>query len=134
VKFTEQDLCNADALRDAIMLIDPEYFAKARIVFKRSVWAESFRLIRERDQRSQDDIDAIILGLPSDPFWSQNIRSPDALRGRTKSGNADKFLTVLSSIKRGRNGKPRTDRNNATADLATFERIGRDFGVTREDP
>jgi len=43
-------------------------------------WANEFRLIRERDKRSKDDIYAILAWMLGDEFWSGQIRSPQKLR------------------------------------------------------
>ena len=43
-------------------------------------WANEFRLIRERDKRSKDDIYAILAWMLEDEFWSGQIRSPQKLR------------------------------------------------------
>jgi len=43
-------------------------------------WANEFRLIRERDKRSKNDIYAILAWMLGDEFWSGQIRSPQKLR------------------------------------------------------
>ena len=43
-------------------------------------WANEFRLIRERDKRSKNDIYAILAWMLGDEFWAGQIRSPQKLR------------------------------------------------------
>lgn len=95
-RFIEQDEKNAQALLESIRKSDPQYVEKAKPDLVK--WAEEFRLIREQDGRSQEDIDRLLRTLHLETFWAKNIRSPKALRGETKSG-ADKFLTVLDAVR-----------------------------------
>lgn len=62
-------------------------------------WAKDFELILRIDKRELKDITKILdrLSLNDDWFWTKQIRSPGALRGKTKAG-ADRFVQILSSI------------------------------------
>jgi hypothetical protein len=45
-------------------------------------WAESIRLMRERDKRTHEDILDLLDRVQGDPFWRVNILSPDKLRAK----------------------------------------------------
>lgn len=60
-------------------------------------WADTFRLIHERDKREWTEIGEMILYATQDDFWKANILSPDKLR---------KHFDLLEA-QRERNSKPR---------------------------
>jgi len=107
------DYEHAELLRAQIDLVDPGYLDRATTKYDRERWANEFRLIRAADKRAVEDIRFIIEHFiehgDAQFSWRDNIRSPGALRGRTRSGR-DKFLTILSQLKNeGRNGKRTRD-------------------------
>lgn len=111
-RYSLVDLDNARLLRDQILILDPDYASKVKGGFDIDKWADEFRLIRERDNRSQEDIDTILNGFARQEFWSINIRSPGALRGTLRDGS-DRFMRILASIKKLKhgthNGQSQTD-------------------------
>lgn len=116
-KWTKRDMENATRLRDQILAIDPLYVHGAKdgtVALEK--WADEFRLIRERDNRSQEDISFVLSHFPDDDFWSKNIRSPGALRGLTQTSRKDKFLTILASVKQSvrKNEQQHNDNRNGT--------------------
>lgn len=56
--------------------IKPTLLEKA----KPHAWTNSMRLMIERDNRTESEITEIIDSLKKDPFWINNIQSPDNLR------------------------------------------------------
>ena len=66
----------AERLREKILANK----ADARVPADLSRWAETMRLIVERDKRTEARIEAVIDWAGQDPFWSGNILSADALR------------------------------------------------------
>jgi len=45
-------------------------------------WANSVRLMREQDGRTDDDIRGLFQRVQADDFWRVNILSPDKLRAK----------------------------------------------------
>jgi len=101
---SETDKRLSRSLYEAIKKIDPQYFTNG-VLKALPKWPDVFRKIREVDGRDVKDIETIIAGLERDEFWSKNLRSPEALRGMTKSSGADKFQKVLSDVKESTSDK-----------------------------
>lgn len=120
------DIQNATRLMDAVNAIEPGYTKKARVNFDR--WSNEFRLIRQQDHRPQADVVFVIENFPRHEFWSRNIRSPGALRGRTGSG-ADKFLKILADLKTKPGGTNGRAKNNAMPDPDSSRAVLAHFGV-----
>jgi hypothetical protein len=100
------DMERAQRLKAAINAIDPSYFTPARE--KRhhiEKWANTFRMIRKIDERSDADIECILNNITKRGFWSDQVKSPESMRGDTNSGK-DRFLEILREC-RG-NEKPAT--------------------------
>lgn len=79
--FSEDDLQTAKFISEKIKLLDPK--AKAP---KLENWANTIRLMREVDGRSDEEIRDVFAWANRNSFWSVNILSPDKLR--------DKFQTL----------------------------------------
>ncbi|WP_200411945.1 hypothetical protein [Virgibacillus salexigens] len=58
-------------------------------------WASDIRLMRERDNRTEDQIEYLIKWTQSHDFWQANILSPSKLR--------EKFDTLIMQVKQERN-------------------------------
>ena len=54
-------------------------------------WAETIRLMRERDKRRPEDIRAVFQWAHNDNFWRTNIRSPEKLRKQFDQLNAKRL-------------------------------------------
>ncbi|PHF94223.1 hypothetical protein [Bacillus wiedmannii] len=74
-KFSTSDLENAKLLFELMLLNNPS--AKEPNLEK---WANDFRLMREKDKRTDEQIKYIINWTQKDDFWSTNILSPAKLR------------------------------------------------------
>ncbi|PEQ01530.1 hypothetical protein CN587_25230 [Bacillus wiedmannii] len=74
-KFSTSDLENAKLLFELMLQNNPS--AKEPNFDK---WADDFRLIRERDNRTDEAIKYLINWTQKDDFWSTNILSPAKLR------------------------------------------------------
>ena len=76
-------------------------------------WANTIRLIRERDNRTHKEIQDVFLWANNDPFWKINIRSPDKLR---------KQFTVLEDNKKNEGNYETHRKNNQQAKNNSLER------------
>lgn len=74
-KFSTSDLENAKLLFELMLLNNPS--AKEPNFDK---WANDFRLMREKDDRTDEQIKYLINWTQKDDFWSTNILSPAKLR------------------------------------------------------
>lgn len=74
-KFSTSDLENAKLLFELMLLNNPS--AKEPNLEK---WANDFRLMREKDNRTDEAIKYLINWTQKDDFWSTNILSPAKLR------------------------------------------------------
>lgn len=74
-KFSTSDLENAKLLFELMLLNNPS--AKEPNLEK---WANDFRLMREKDSRTDEQIKYLINWTQKDDFWSTNILSPAKLR------------------------------------------------------
>lgn len=74
-KFSTSDMENAKLLFELMLLNNPS--AKEPNLEK---WANDFRLMRERDNRTDEAIKYLINWTQKDDFWSTNILSPAKLR------------------------------------------------------
>lgn len=86
-KFSTSDLENAKLLFELMLLNNPS--AKEPNFDK---WANDFRLMRERDNRTDEAIKYLINWTQKDDFWSTNILSPAKLRKQ--------FDTLVVKIKK----------------------------------
>lgn len=75
VKFTAEDMDNARYLFDLIQRNNPD--AKEPSFDK---WADVFRLMREKDGRTDDALKYVIDWSQANEFWRNNILSPSKLR------------------------------------------------------
>lgn len=78
LKFTDEDMELVKELETLIKDVDPKHkFGGGQ---RKEKWANSFRLMRERDGRSLEDIRAIMDFAFRDSFWSAVIQSAESLR------------------------------------------------------
>lgn len=92
-KFTEKDLATAMRMFHYIQLVSPK--SKTPNFEK---WADDIRLMRERDNYTEDEIVSVFLFANNDSFWRSNILSTAKLR--------DKFPALHAKMKaREENGK-----------------------------
>lgn len=89
VSFSETDLELATLLRDKILSNIPT-FKEPNL----PMWAKEVRLMRERDNRTEEQIRYMINWCQKDHFWQANILSTRKLR--------DKFDTMVAQVKRGK--------------------------------
>lgn len=82
-----------------------------------NVWANDIRLMRERDNRSRQEIMQLFLWANSDTFWQSNILSPSALRRQW-----DKLWLQSKPKNGGTNGKSRQPSKPSLAERATNAR------------
>lgn len=78
LKFTEEDMKLVEELDTYILNVDSNHkFSGGQ---RKEKWANTFRLIREQDKRTVEDIRAVMkLGF-DDSFWSTVIQSADGFR------------------------------------------------------
>lgn len=74
-RFADSDLQTAEFIWNLIQDMQPD-----RRQPKLDKWADSVRLMRERDNRTDDQIRELFTWCNRDPFWKTNILSPDKLR------------------------------------------------------
>ncbi|MCO4849683.1 Replication protein O [Bacillus vallismortis] len=98
LKYEICDMENAEYLFKEIKNNNPD--AKKPNLEK---WANEFRLIRERDKRTDDQIKYLIKWTQQDDFWKANILSPSSLRK-----HYDKLVVKIKSIK----GKEQTKKRS----------------------
>jgi hypothetical protein len=98
-KFSTSDLENAQLLFKLMLQNNPS--AKEPNFDK---WADDFRLMRERDNRTDEAIKYLIKWTQKDDFWSTNILSPTKLRKQ--------FDTLVVKIKKEKGkGQSKTIKN-----------------------
>ncbi|MCY8083251.1 Replication protein O [Bacillus inaquosorum] len=98
LKYEICDMENAEYLFKEIKNNNPD--AKKPNLEK---WANEFRLIRERDKRTDDQIKYLIKWTQQDDFWKANILSPSSLRK-----HYDKLVVKIKSTK----GKEQTKKRS----------------------
>ncbi|WP_020208263.1 hypothetical protein [Gilvimarinus chinensis] len=74
-KYSDWDFETAEYFYQTILTVQPD-LKKPNL----ESWADSVRLMRERDNRSPDDIRAVWSFARADSFWQQNILSAGKLR------------------------------------------------------
>ncbi|AEB62440.1 Replication protein O [Bacillus subtilis] len=98
LKYEICDMENAEFLFEEILKNNPD--AKKPNLEK---WANEFRLIRERDKRTDQQIKYLIKWTQQDDFWKANILSPSSLRK-----HYDKLVVKIKSVK----GKEQTKKRS----------------------
>ncbi len=74
-KYSPDDLKAAEWIYSKLLIVNPEH-KKPNM----DSWANTIRLMRERDNRTHEDICKVFAWANSDSFWSANILSPSKLR------------------------------------------------------
>src|SRR5690625_5198133 len=74
-KFSDDDMVTAEYFYSSILKVQPDY-KKPNL----NRWANTVRLMRERDNRTLSDICAVWAFARQDVFWQQNILSAEKLR------------------------------------------------------
>ena len=74
-KFSDDDMVTAEYFYSSILKVQPDY-KKPNL----NRWANTVRLMRERDNRTLSDICAVWTFARQDVFWQQNILSAEKLR------------------------------------------------------
>lgn len=78
LKFTDEDMKLVKELEALIKDVDPKHkFSEGQ---RKEKWANTFRLMRERENRTLNDIRAVMDFAFHDSFWSTVIQSADSLR------------------------------------------------------
>jgi N-acetylneuraminic acid mutarotase len=67
-------------------------------------WANTIRLMREGDKRTDEEIRAVFTWANQDGFWKSNILSPDKLREKWQTLNLK-----MKGSRNGHDGKPKHD-------------------------
>lgn len=75
-KYSDEHLRLAEKLRNNLINDFPSEMKRVNI----EKWADTFRLIEERDQQTIAAIDYVLEWLPTNSFWFGNIRSASKLR------------------------------------------------------
>lgn len=75
-KYSNEHLRLAIKLRDNLIVDFPNEAKKAKV----ETWANEIRLLEEKDNETIQGIDYVLDWLPSNDFWSGNIRSASKLR------------------------------------------------------
>ncbi|WP_142960096.1 phage replisome organizer N-terminal domain-containing protein [Enterococcus faecalis] len=75
-KYSDEHLRLAEKLKNNLINDFPSEMKRVNI----EKWAETFRLIEERDQQTIAAIDYVLDWLPTNSFWFGNIRSASKLR------------------------------------------------------
>lgn len=89
-KYSDEHLRLAQLLQDNLINDFPKEMDKVKI----DKWADDIRLIEERDSITPEQIEYVIRWLPSNTFWSTNVRSPKKLR--------EQFERLVAEIKKER--------------------------------
>ena len=76
-RFTDADLQTAEFILNRILDMQPN-----RKKPDLNKWADTIRLMRERDGRTDSEIRDLFTWCNQDPFWNTNILSPDKLRSK----------------------------------------------------
>lgn len=77
-KYSDEHLRLAEKLRNNLINDFPSEMKRVNI----EKWADTFRLIEERDQQTIAAIDYVLDWLPTNSFWFGNIRSASKLRAQ----------------------------------------------------
>lgn len=77
-KYSDEHLRLAEKLKNNLINDFPSEMKRANI----EKWADTFRLIEERDQQTIAAIDYVLDWLPTNSFWFGNIRSASKLRAQ----------------------------------------------------
>jgi len=77
-KYSDEHLRLAEKLKNNLINDFPSEMKKVKI----EKWADTFRLIEERDQQTIAAIDYVLDWLPTNSFWFGNIRSASKLRAQ----------------------------------------------------
>ncbi len=75
LRFDEEDRAVAEWMLDLIRKLNPAH-KKPNL----DRWANTIRLMRERDGKTPEDIRAVFAWANADSFWQSNILSPEKLR------------------------------------------------------
>lgn len=79
-------------------------------------WANTIRLMRERDKHSRREIAEVFSWANNDPFWSVNILSPESLRSK---------FPRLSAKKDSQNENPTGSGNSSSGDGGDRSTVGK---------
>lgn len=80
-KYTDEDMFLVGCLKGGLETINPNLSVLRRMTPEREkAWANSFRLIREQEKRTCQEIKDMITLVAKDEFWRKVILSPDNLR------------------------------------------------------
>jgi hypothetical protein len=110
-KFTNDDMTLAKFIFKRIQ----DFNAKEKIPdFEK--WANTIRLMRERDERTHKEIQDVFVWANTNPFWQPNIRSPDKLRKQ--------FTRLEDIIKQERNNGSH-QQNNKPSKIQELEAANR---------
>ena len=100
-KYSDEHLRLAEKLKNNLINDFPSEMKRANI----EKWADTFRLIEERDQQTIAAIDYVLDWLPTNSFWFGNIRSASKLRTQFEKLKFE----IKSEIKRGQRQNVRVE-------------------------
>lgn len=107
-----------------------EEILKNRPKFKKpdlQKWADTFRLMHERDDREWSEIDEMILYATQDDFWKANILSPTKLRKQFDLLAAQKEWKNKSKNNNYTKAKPTIERDLSNKHYGTDEELEAEF-------
>lgn len=121
-KYSDDDLSDAQSMFAAIQQLNPKH--KTPDFDK---WADEVRLIRERDNRTREEIMQLFHWANADPFWQTNILSPAKLR--------EKWDVLTMQTKRKEHAKTQHTGKPSLAERATNARkeYERSIGIVAAD-
>ncbi len=95
IQYTAEDMSMVDLLVSLIQKNNPAWQMKGNV----DTWAENIEKIHRIDNRTYEQIEAMIRWTQQEPFWSQNILSTAKLREKFND-----LIPRLKKIKTGRAG------------------------------
>lgn len=120
-KITERDMAGAEWMYKKILDVysgqpKPDFFT----------WANTIRLMREKDKHSHEDIAKVFTWANSDRFWKSNIRSPEKLRDKWHDLAAQMGNENENSKRTGNRsgGKTAAERNQQVSDYLRLVATG----------
>lgn len=91
-KYSDDDLRIAEIILQGVRKLSPNHKQP-----NMEAWADAVRLMRERDKRQPDQIEAVFHWANADDFWQSNILSPAKLRKQF-----DQLLVKMTGASRTR--------------------------------
>lgn len=107
-KHTSDDLAIAEFIFEGVLRLNPDHKKPSL-----ETWAESVRLMRERDTRSVDEIRNLFTWANQHRFWAKNVLSPDKLREKFDQLTIQRNQEAANANNQPANFQSRADRQQA---------------------